>query len=96
MSSKVLIRKSHIKTEEITWIQLSYILKELHNFIKVLSHFDLVGSQMEEHTSLDNIKVVIFQNENNMNSSGSYFQYVLHKFKSLSQQTTCQNRRNYL
>jgi len=36
MSSKVFISKLHIKTEETTWTWVSYILKEFHNFLKVL------------------------------------------------------------
>jgi len=51
---------------------------------------------MEEHTSLHNIRVVFLKNKNNMNTGGSYFQYLLHEFKSLSQQTTSQNWENYL
>jgi len=57
-------------------------------------YFNLVGSLIEEHTSLYNIRVVFFQDESK--AWGIYFSCLLYEFKSLSQQTTYQNRKNYM
>ena len=37
MSSKVFLNKPHTETEETTWTCVPYILKEFHNFLEVLS-----------------------------------------------------------
>jgi len=36
MSSKVFLNKPHTKTDETTWMWVSYILKEFYNFLEVL------------------------------------------------------------
>jgi len=51
-SSKVLLSKHDTKTEEITWMWVSYF------------HFGLIESQMEGQTSLYNIRTIFFHNIN--------------------------------
>jgi len=94
MRSKVLISKSHIKIGEIISTWLSYILKEFYNFLEIL-----LRSQMEEHTSLYNIRVIFFFKIKAIQTHEVptfHISIFVYEFKSLSQPTAYQNRENYL